>query len=108
VSAVRRELVELFDLVECTYRPAGDESGPELPRLSRRGAIEGLRAMRFEHGEFQLPPDGIELPVVGGGRQLGRFVMVGRPGAGASLEQRLVAVVLADELGIAMAASLAG
>jgi hypothetical protein len=107
VSAVRTELVQLLDLADCAYRPASDASGPDLPRLGARGAVDGLKTLRFGHGELMLPPDGIELPVVGGGRQFGQFVLIARPGGGASIEQRLVAVVLADELGIAMAPSIA-
>jgi hypothetical protein len=101
-SAVCAELVALFDLEDCRYEPFPDPADG-LPRLGARGAIEGLRVFRWAQGEFALPLGGVELPVVGAGTQLGRLVLEARPATPASIDQRMVAMVLADELGATMA-----
>ena len=54
--------------------------------------------------EFALPAEGVELLVLGRGRELGRFVLEPDPNEGASLEERIVAVALSDQLGAALAA----
>jgi hypothetical protein len=46
---------------------------------------------------------GVRLPVLGGGRQIGSLVLDPDPSIGVSLEERLVAVALADQLGAALA-----
>jgi hypothetical protein len=99
-SAVERELVELLDLRDCFFEPP--PVGRPLPRLERNGAVTGVSTMRFSGDEFVLPPE-IELPVLGRGRQVGRFVLVSSPTAGASLEERTVAVALSDQLGAVLA-----
>jgi K+-sensing histidine kinase KdpD len=107
VSAVRAELIGMLELDDCTFAaaPNGARSGTPTaaPQLGRHGALEGT-ALRFDGDDFVLPREGVELPVVGGGRELGRLTL--RPGehSHASAEQRRVAVALADELGIVLAA----
>ena len=59
--------------------------------------------MRFGRGEdgrggFELPADGVELPVLARGQHIGRFVLVPTPGQAVSLEERLVAVAIADQV----------
>jgi K+-sensing histidine kinase KdpD len=103
LAAVKAELIALLDLDDCTYEAFPDGAAAALPRLGSRGAIEGRRVHRWARGELALPTGGVELPVVGAGRQLGRLVLDARPATPASLEQRMVAVVLADELGVSMA-----
>jgi hypothetical protein len=60
--------------------------------------------MEFHDGGFALPPEGVELPVLGRGNVLGRFVLVPRPGTTVTLEQRIVAVSIADHVGAALSA----
>jgi hypothetical protein len=103
VSSVCAELIALFDLDDCTYEPFPDPTAAALPRLGERGALEGARVFRWAQGELALPLGGVELPVVGGGTRMGRLVLEARPATPASLEQRMVAMVLADELGVTMA-----
>ena len=69
---------------------------------SCRGATTGCSADGFE-----LPAAGVELLVMGRGRLLGRFVLDPTPGTGVSLEQRVVAVALADQVGAVLAAPAA-
>ena len=98
--AVATELVGLLDLRDCFFEPV--PVGRPLPRLERNGAVTGVTAHRFTGEEFALPPE-VELPVLGRGRQLGRFVLISSPTAGASIEERTVAVALSDQLGAVLA-----
>jgi uncharacterized protein DUF4118 len=100
ISSARAELIGLFGLIDCAF-----ETGPletALPRLGIRGAIEGAPLVAT-HTDFLLPPGGVELPVVGRGRDYGRLVMFASESVQASLQKRLVAVAIADELGITLA-----
>jgi hypothetical protein len=99
VMSARAELIGLFSLDECVYQ--AERSGPELPRLGNRGALEGAPLVAW--GEFLLPTGGVEIPVMGRGRELGRLVLYAAEATRASLEKRLVAVAIADELGLTLA-----
>jgi hypothetical protein len=99
-QTVATELVGLLDLRDCFFeRPP---LGRPLPRLERNGAVTGVSKLRFTGDEFALPPE-VELPVLGRGRQVGRYVLVSNPKVGASLEERMVAVALSDQLGAVVA-----
>jgi len=100
VSSARAELIGLFGLVDCTYE-AGAGHGT-LPRLGIHGAIEGT-ALVADHSEFLLPPGGVELAVVGRGTDYGRLVLFASEAVHASLQKRVVAVAIADQLGITLA-----
>jgi hypothetical protein len=99
VSAARAELIGLFGLDECVYQ--AERSGPELPRLGNRGALEGTQLVSW--GDFLLPTGGVEIPVMGRGRELGRLVLYAAEATRAPLEKRLVGVAIADELGLTLA-----
>jgi hypothetical protein len=101
VSATRAELIGLFGLDDCVYEP--ERSGPELPRLGNRGALENAELVVW--GEFVLPTGGVEIPVMGRGRERGRVVLYAPEATRASLEKRLVAVAIADELGLTLASA---
>ncbi len=100
VSSTRAELIGLFGLDECVYQ--AERSGPELPRLGNRGALEGTTLVSW--GDFLLPTGGVEIAVRGRGRELGRLVLYAADATRASLEKRLVAIAIADELGLTLAA----
>jgi hypothetical protein len=104
LETVRTELGELLSLVECRYERAPFTSS--LPRIERTGGVEGEHR-RWIAGEFTLPGLGAEIPVVGRGRTYGRFVLVPDLSAGASIEARIVAVALVDQLAAALAADAA-
>ena len=53
--------------------------------------------------EVELPAEGIALPVLSRGQIVGRFILDFGPGAGATLEQRVVAIALADQVGASLA-----
>lgn len=96
------ELMGLLELEHCEFK-----AGPSvhaLPELTRRGTLteSTLRSTRrglvAETGPF-------EIPVESGGRAFGRLVL--HPGAQtrSTLDVRLVAVALADELALSLAAT---
>jgi len=105
VSSARAELIGLFGLVDCAFETTESESA--LPRLGIRGAVEGTQLVAT-HSDFVLPPGGVELPVVGRGRVFGRLVLFASESVRTSLQKRLVAVAIADELGITLATKSAG
>ena len=81
VLSARAELIGLFGLDECIYQ--AEREGPELPRLGNRGALEGARLVSW--GDFLLPTGGVEVPVMGRGRELGRLVLYAAEATRASL-----------------------
>jgi hypothetical protein len=101
LDTVRDDLVELLSLVECRYEPA--PFAATLPRISRTGAVDGEHR-RWISGEYTLPGLGAEIPVVARGRTFGRLVLVPDLAVGVSIEERIVAVALVDQLGAALAA----
>src|SRR5439155_8543885 len=99
VSALCAELIETLRLQGCSFeRPpfVGD-----LPRMAPSGAVSGTRHFYTRDG-FELPREGVELPVVAGGQTVGRFVLVPTVGAGVDMERRLVAVALAHQLRVVL------
>lgn len=103
IEVVREQLVDLLGLDACRFDPATSYGLPHL------GADGGLvrRDRVVDIGRLGLPTDtAIALPVRAGGRVLGHFVLtsstqVRRP----SREQLRVAVMLADQVGSALAAA---
>lgn len=107
VLAGQEELTTLLGLTACRFETPPYTS--ELARLERTGVIHYPDAStalthRYAAGGFELPTDGVELPVFHRGNQIGRYVLSPKPGVGVSLEQRVVAVALADQVGAAQGA----
>jgi two-component system sensor histidine kinase KdpD len=103
VSSARAELIGLFGLVDCVYER--ERTGPEMPRLGQRGALENTQLVAW--GEFVLPTGGVEVPVRGRGQDLGRLVLYAADATRAPVEKRLVAVAIADEVGLTLASGQA-
>jgi uncharacterized protein DUF4118 len=101
IMATQAELMSLLDLEDCRFEAPPFSSA--LPRLDRSGALTGHEFHLHPNG-FALPTIGAELPVLGRGQLLGRFVLDPKPNVGVSLEQRVVAVALADQVGAVLAA----
>jgi hypothetical protein len=98
--AVRSELSALLMLRDCWL-----ELSPfqwPLPRLERAGTIEADEHRWLGRG-FAMPEFGVQLPVLEGGREVARLVLIGDPDVAVTLEERVVAVALADQLGSAFA-----
>jgi K+-sensing histidine kinase KdpD len=100
VHSVEAELIGLLHLETCHFE-RGAPTGTQ-PRLERTGTLTEHHR-RFAGSEFALPREGVILPVVGNGKALGHLVMEPDPGVGVSLESRVVAVALADQLGAVLA-----
>ena len=100
LQVAQDELIALLTLRSCRFEAQALLS--DLPRLERGGELDH-RVWRYRDGEFELPPQGVDLPVYGRGQQLGRFVLEPTAGVGVSLEQRVVAVAIADQVGAALA-----
>ena len=94
-SAVERTLLSELDLSAVEWCP-GEVPG-SVPRVGRRGTLDLPHYRHTGHG-FEVPDDGLALPVVRGGAEVGWFHLFGRPGIGVNKEQLLVAVTLADVL----------
>jgi Domain of unknown function (DUF4118) len=103
LESVRVELTDLLSLRDCRFEQP--PFGTPLPRLGRNGSID-LPRRRIVRGEFALPPEGVEIPVLGRGRQVGRLVLEPEPEVGVSIEERVVAIAISDQLGAAVAAEL--
>jgi hypothetical protein len=101
VLAVQAEMIGLFDLEDCDYEATASYA---LPKLGAKGALEDA-PLRYVGRDFELPHSGVEVPVVAHGVSYGRLVLRPRAGTSATMEQRRVAIALADELGLALAST---
>jgi hypothetical protein len=102
VSATRAELIGLFGLADCVFETG--TSHTTLPRLGIHGAIEGAPLVATHTG-FLLPPGGVALEVMGRGIDFGRLVLFASESVRAPLQKRVVAVAIADQLGVTLATS---
>lgn len=100
VATVTTELRALLSLYDCwlEWRPFVYV----MPRLERGGAISQAEHHWFEGG-VGIAEDGVELPVLDHGNEIARLVLIGNPAVAVTLEQRVVAVALGDQLGLALA-----
>ena len=95
---IRRALLDQLELESCRFEPAPFDG--QYPALGRDGHIDSS-VLHYEPGGFALPPGGAVVPVVAGGRSLGRLVLMPLPHRGTTRSQRRVAVALADQLAVA-------
>jgi K+-sensing histidine kinase KdpD len=98
--AVANELRELLHLQDCRFvreQPSGKGAW-----IAHDGTVR-LNPLRWPTATAGLPTRQVELPVRGGGRILGTFLLTPTPVAPISQEQCLVAVALADQLGATLA-----
>lgn len=105
ISTARTDLIDLFGLVDCQFEAAPFTDRFDLPALERNGVVAHRRYRMDPGGELlvELPAEGIALPVLSRGQIVGRFILDFGPGAGATLEQRIVAIALADQVGASLA-----
>lgn len=100
--SVRSELLGVLALSECRF---ADISALDRPVLEPSGAVLGGGRRFTATGEYSLPDEGVAIAVDGAGQRFGYLLCTPIPGTGISLERRRVAVALADQLGLALAAS---
>jgi Domain of unknown function (DUF4118) len=103
IAIAQDELRQLLGLQEARFEALPTQDLRVLPRIGRNGAVEGVRDRRFGRlpdgaGGFELPEQGVELPVLARGQHIGRFLLSPTHGVAVSLEQRLVAVAIADQV----------
>jgi len=105
IAAARDELMATFDLVDVQFEAAPFHDRLDLAQLERNGVLAHRRYRMKPGGELEveLPAEAIALPVLARGQIVGRFILDFHPGAGATLEQRIVAVALADQVGASLA-----
>ena len=101
IKTVSRELIDTLGLLGCHYQ-SGVAGQGNPPRLERDGRVTFQRS-EWDVEHMGLPSESvIELLVQNGGRLHGRFLLSAAPHTHASLDQRLVAVTLADQVGAAL------
>jgi hypothetical protein len=102
VAAVRQDLLELLALSDCRFESYALASG--RARLRRNGEVE-RGDERFDVERDGLPDGEVDLVVQSKDQSYGVFVMVVGEHSPVTIEQRIVALVLADQVGAALAAS---
>ena len=95
--SVRAELLGLLELHDCWFTT----DTVLLPMLGIHGELN-MAGLRYTHDGFELPRDGVAIEVASYGKTYGYLVCLPTAGVGTSLEQRRVAVELANVLGLAM------
>ena len=102
VGHVSEQLIELLTLSSCQFQHGVAGLGV-IGRLHHDGSVT-VGARPWPSDEVGLPTGGdVELLVQGGGYLQGRFVLTAMDGSRPTLEQRLVATALADQVGAALA-----
>ena len=96
-NAFSDEVIAELELMDATWAGPGDDRVTGLPVLDRTGWIDG-GPHRYGRAGFELPAQGVALPVRYGGALLGTLLLRPAPGVGTSPDQRSVAVALADLL----------
>jgi hypothetical protein len=96
---VRDGITDELGLKSCRFEPAPYLD--QYPTLARSGRFDG--AMRWTPTGFELPAEGAQLVLERDGRLLGRLVLEPTPGHGVSVDERRVAIGLADQLTVELA-----
>lgn len=99
--AVANELRELLKLQDCRF--VWDQPSGKGAWIANDGTVR-LNPLRWPTATAGLPTRQVELPVRGGGKTLGTFLLTPTPVMPISQEQCLVAVALVDQLGATLAA----
>ncbi len=99
--AVAGDLRELLSLQDCRF--VRDQPSGKGAWIANDGTVR-LNPLRWPSAIAGLPTKHVELPVRGGGRVLGTFILTPTPAAPISQEQCVVAVALVDQLGATLAA----
>jgi hypothetical protein len=102
VRHVRGQLTSLLDLADCRFEVGTFLGNP--PRLDADGFVR-RQGVVLDVDQLGLPTEEIELRVPSGPGVIGRFMMTPKPGSAPSIGARRVAVILADQVGVAFARS---
>ena len=105
IDQVANQLTRVLSLESCRFQHGAAGLGRPA-RMQHDGTVVTAQQQPWDAGAEGFPPGtDTELLVEGGGVFQGRFLMTPSPGARPTLEQRLLAVALADQVGAALAAS---
>jgi K+-sensing histidine kinase KdpD len=104
IDQVSGQLTRVLSLESCRFQRGAAGLGRPA-RMRHDGTVIAEDLPWNVDAEGFPPGTDTELLVEGGGVFQGRFLMTPSPGTRPSLEQRLLAVALADQVGVAMAAS---
>jgi hypothetical protein len=99
LMAVAAELRDLLSLQDCRF--VWDQPSGKGAWIESDGTVR-LNPLRWPTSMMGLPTRQVELPVRGGGRVLGTFILTPTPATPISQERCVVAVALADQLGTAL------
>jgi K+-sensing histidine kinase KdpD len=99
LMAVAAELRDLLSLQDCRF--VWDQPSGKGAWIEADGTVR-LNPLRWPTAAVGLPTKQVELPVRGGGRVLGTFILTPTPTMPISQERCVVAVALADQLGTAL------
>jgi K+-sensing histidine kinase KdpD len=104
IEHVCRQLTQVLSVQSCRFQYGVAGIG-QPARMQRDGTVVAARR-RWDTGTEGFPPGAdTELLVESGGVFQGRFLMTPAPDARPTLEQRLLAIALADQVGAALATS---
>jgi K+-sensing histidine kinase KdpD len=98
--AVEAELLELLQLAGIARTSTPDDRAVLLERTG----TDQSRHLVFHDGGFELPAEGLAIPVESDGLVVGYVTCTPRPGRAVSLAARRTAVLLTDLLGASIAA----
>jgi hypothetical protein len=102
IRGAQDELRALLSLEAVWFEALPFTDDVRRPRLGRNGAIEPQPLIRFARNGhrrgFELPDEGVDLPVLARGHEIGRFVLIPTPGVATTLEERVVAVAISDQV----------
>jgi hypothetical protein len=99
IARASSELTGLLYLRDCRYEAGLSER--RVPRLGHDGHVD-LGMLRWGVHQMGLPGRELELLVENRGDTLGRFVMQPTPGLPVSMQRRVVAIAIADQVGAAL------
>jgi len=99
LMAVAAELRDLLSLQDCRF--VWDQPSGKGAWIEADGTVR-LNPLLWPTAVVGLPTRQVELPVRGGGRVLGTFILTPTPTTPISQERCVVAVALADQLGSAL------
>ena len=104
VDQVASQLTRVLSLRSCRFEYGAAGLG-QPARMAHDGSVTVAHRAWDVDAEGLPPSTDVELLVESGGVFQGRFLMTPSPGARPTLEQRLLAVALADQAGAALATS---
>ncbi len=100
IGTASSELVHLLHLRHCRF--SEQPPGASTARITPRGDVT-IGSVTWDTDDLGLPTRALDLPVRSGGWVLGHFVLTPTPGARVPRQSLLVAVTIADQVGVALA-----